>query len=280
MTPSRAAMLGLAGLASLASCGGSEAIDGPPITDEYVRLVTADWTLQPGQEGYICSTRTLDEEVYAGTLRPLAPPGTHHTVIALGTPNGPDRPAFPCGPEFGDFWASGVGSGELVLPDGVGLLAPAGRQLRLSLHLLNATDAPLSGTSGLEIRRLDPSRVVHEASVSFHGPFTFAIPPGGAPYSTTHRASLEGKTLVAIFPHMHQLGRHFRARIVGSAGETMLWDDDFQFESQEVAPLPSIPVRPADQLEATCTWVNTSSDTVRWGDSSNAEMCFSILMSY
>ncbi len=277
MSPSRAAMLGLA---ALASCGGGDALDGPPITDEYVPLVTADWTLPPGQEGYLCATRTLAEDVYAGTLRPLAPPGTHHTVIALGSPDGPDRPAFPCGPELGDFWASGVGSGELVLPDGVGLLAPAGLQLRLSLHLFNATDAPLSGTSGLEIRRLDPSGVMHEASVSYHGPFTFAIPPDGAPYSASNRASLGDRTLVAIFPHMHQLGRHFRSRLVGAGGETVLWDDDFQFESQEVAPLPSIPVRAGDQLETTCTWVNTTGSTVRWGDSSLAEMCFSILMSY
>src|SRR6185503_2441931 len=172
---------------------------------------------------------------YAGALRPIGPPGTHHTVVMLTPSEGPDR-TFQCGPEFGDFWASGLGTGELVLPDGVGLLAPAGHQLRLSLHLFNATDAPISGTSGLEARLLPPSSVVHEARVTYHGPYAFSIPPDGMPYSTTNQIPLGEKTLVGIFPHMHQLGRHFRARIVGAGGETMLWDDDFQFESQGIAP--------------------------------------------
>jgi hypothetical protein len=272
----RAAVLGLAALAACGSDPGE-----PPVTGEYVPLVSAEWTLQPGQEDYICSTRTLTQDVYAGALRPIGPPGTHHTVVALvPTPEGPDRPAFRCAPEFGEFWASGLGTGELVLPDGVGLLAPAGSQLRLSLHLFNATDAPLSGTSGLEARLLPPSSVVHEAQVTYHGPFSFSIPPDGAPYTAGNQVPLGEKTLVGIFPHMHQLGRHFRARIVGAGGETPLWDGDFQFESQEIAPLPSVRVRAGDQLETTCTWVNTTGDLVRWGDSSNAEMCFSILVGY
>jgi len=264
---------------ALAGCGGGEP-GGPPITDAYVPLVTADWTLGAGREEYLCATRTLDHDVYVGALRPLGPPGTHHTVVSLGTSDGADREAFPCGPEFGEFWASGLGTGELVLPEGVGLLAPAGFQLRLSLHLFNATDAPLSGRSGLEVRRLEPSRVVHEARVTYHGPLAFSIPPDGVPYSATHQVALGDRTLVALFPHMHQLGRHFRARILSAGGATTLWDDDYQFESQELAPLPSVAVGAGDQLETTCTWINTTGRTITWGDSSNAEMCFSIVMSY
>ena len=275
MSPARAIAL----LGALAGCGTDPPAD-PPITDEYIPLITADWTLPSGREAYVCSTRTLTQDTYAGSLRPIGPPGTHHTVITLGPPDGPDRDSFWCGPEFGDFWTSGLGTGEIVLPDGVALLAPAGLQLRLSLHLFNAGDAPLSGTSGLEIRRLPPSRVVHEAHVTSHGPYAFSIPPDGLPHTAMHQTSLGDRTLVALFPHMHQLGRHFRARILTAGGATTLWDDDYQFESQELAPLPSVAVHAGDQLETACTWVNTTSAPVTWGDSSRAEMCFSILMSY
>ena len=42
----------------------------------------------------------------------------------------------------------------------------------------------------------------------------------------------------------------------------MLWDDDYQFESQEFAPLPEVAaVQSGDVLETSCT------------------MCFTILMS-
>lgn len=270
----------LAAFAALAACGSDGGTPGDAPSGEYVRLITADWMIPPGSERYICATKTLTEDVHAVALRPIGPPGTHHTVISIGPSDGNDRPSFPCGPEFGDFWASGAGTGELVLPDGVGLLAPAGQQLRLSLHLFNASDEVMMGTSGLEVRRVDRSRVMHEARVSFHGPFSFTIPPDGAPYTAANMTSLGERTLVAIFPHMHQLGRHFRARIVGAGGTTMLWDEDYQFESQEFAPLPSVAVRAGDQLETECTWVNTTGSPVGWGDSSNAEMCFTILMSY
>jgi hypothetical protein len=71
MPPTRAAAL----VAALAGCGDTGP-DGTPITDEYVRLIGADWTLAAGREDYVCATRTLTE--------------------------------------FGDFWASGLGTGELV----------------------------------------------------------------------------------------------------------------------------------------------------------------------
>ncbi len=41
----------------------------------------------------------------------------------------------------------------------------------------------------------------------------------------------------------------------------MLWDDDYQFESQEFAPLPEVAVQSGDVLGTSCT------------------MCFTVLMS-
>lgn len=289
----------LATVIALVACGGDDdgavdasdpaapdgsVHDAAPRSDAaagFIPLVTADWTLESGTEGYVCATKTITEDVYAGVLRPIAPFGTHHTVIGLTTPTGPDNPSFPCGPEFGEFWASGVGTDELVLPEGVGLLAPAGQQLRLSLHLFNASDDPLSGTSGVEVLPLDPADVVHTARVDYHGPLGFEIPDNGMPTTVTEETTLGGGTLVAIFPHMHQLGTHFRAVLRRSSGApTVLWDEDFQFESQEFAPLGEVPVQAGDVLETSCTWINGTKDPVGWGQSSTAEMCFTILMSY
>ena len=247
--------------------------------NDWVPLITANWTLPPNSEMYICATRTMTQDVYSHALRPIAPLGTHHTVIAIDDPSGPDNPSFPCSPEFGAFWASGYGTGPLTLPDGVALLAPQGKQLRLSLHLFNASDQPLSGTSGLETQRMSAADVVHTAGVTYQGPVTFAIPGNNQPYTATHTVSIGNRTLVAIFPHMHQLGVHFRARILGGT-TTTLWDDDYQFESQEFAPLASVPITSGQDLETQCTWRNNTGSTVYWGDSSTAEMCFTILMSY
>jgi hypothetical protein len=200
--------------------------------------------------------------------------------VDIGSPIGPDDPSFPCGPEFGEFYASGVGTGELVLPDGVALLASAGQQLRVSLHLFNATSDDLSGISGLEVIPVDPSEVEHTASLSYNGPMGFNI-GAGEEETVVHETTLGAQTLVGIFPHMHQLGTAFRAVLRRSGGETIvLWDDEYQFESQEFAPLAEIEVQAGDVLETSCTWRNTTTADVGWGTSSEAEMCYSILMSY
>ena len=260
--------------------------DADPTTPDaavgFETLISAAWTLGPGVEKTYCATRTMTEDVYVGTMRPIAPLGTHHTVIELlDTPAGPDNPGYDCPQEFGQFWASGAGTPELQLPAGVGLLAPAGSQLRLSLHLFNASDGTISGTSGLDVKRMDPSDVVHTASVDYHGPFTFAIPGNGQPYSASQNTTLSAGHIVAIFPHMHQLGTHFRATLQhGSDPVQVLWDEDYQFLSQEFSPLPEVAVQAGDVLRTTCTWENGTGSTVYWGESSTSEMCFSILMSY
>jgi len=259
--------------------------DGPSpdsgVDGDYVPLVTATWSLASGQsDTYICGTATLTEDVYARALRPIAPLGTHHTTVDMNLASGPDDPSFPCGPEFGEFYASGVGTGELVLPEGVALLAPAGQQLRVSLHLFNATSEDLSGLSGLEVIPVDQSEVKHTASLSYNGPMGFNI-GAGEEETVVHETTLGAQTLVGIFPHMHQLGTEFRAVLRRSGGESIvLYDDDYQFESQEFIALAEIEVQSGDVLETSCTWVNTTKFPVGWGTSSEAEMCYSILMSY
>ena len=134
-----------------ASAPGSPDAGPPPPADGYVTLIKADWSLAAGDEGYICATRTLPEDMYIGAIRPIAPLGTHHTVVDLKDAFGPDNPGSPCGPSFGKFYASGVGTQALILPDGVGLVARKGKQVNINLHLFNASDHAISGTSGVEV---------------------------------------------------------------------------------------------------------------------------------
>jgi hypothetical protein len=294
----------IAAMLLLAACGGDKAGTEPPDPSgnggaggnsgsggaggssvhppgDWVPLITADWTLSPGQEGYICATKTITETLHIGAIRPLAPLGTHHTVVGIGAASGPDDPGSPCGPSFGQFYAAGIGTGELTLPAGVGLVAEAGQQLHLNLHIYNVQPQDLSGTSGVEVVLLDPSEVQHEASIAFYGPYTFQIPGTPDPYTYTDEVQIgSGQTLIAIFPHMHRLGSHFSAEIVRNNSTITLWDEAFQFESQEFAAIPPVIVEQGDVLRTTCTWVNTTAEPVYWGDSSDSEMCFTVLMSY
>ena len=223
--------------------GDPDAAPQPPPPGSYVPLIKADWSLVGGQEGYVCATRTLPEDMYVGAIRPIAPLGTHHTVVSINdTPEGADNPGFSCGPEFGRFYASGVGTAELVLPEGVGLIAKKGQQVRINLHLFNASDQTLTGTSGVEVKVLDPSKVEHEARIRFYGPLGFQIPNDPAPFEVSEtEAGAAGSTVFAIFPHMHQIGTHFRAEIMrGGSSASMLWDKSYEFEAQEFTAIPQV----------------------------------------
>jgi Copper type II ascorbate-dependent monooxygenase, C-terminal domain len=283
----------LSGILLVAACGDDQAApsgpdgggDPPPdaavVPGAWVPLIEANWNLSAGDEGYICATRTLPEDLYVGAIRPIAPTGTHHTVVSLRNPDGPDDPGSPCGPGFGMFYASGVGTQALVLPDGVGLVARKGQQVWINLHLFNASDQAIAGTSGVEVLLLDPAKVQHEASISFHGPLSFRIPASGSPVDVVNDEFLPaGRTIFAIFPHMHQIGSHFRAEIVRGGAPVTLWNDDYQFESQEFQRIPEVVTQAGDAIKTTCTFVNSTGHDVGFGDSSTAEMCFSIIMSY
>src|SRR5688572_24302472 len=121
--------------------GGNDAEGGGGSNLAWQTLMTAEWTLEPGEE--ITSdlhTFILDRDMYVGAIRPIAPKGTHHTVLANGQAI------------MGNIiYASGVGTNPLEFPSGVGLKLEAGDELVLQLHLFNTSFEPLSGVSGIEV---------------------------------------------------------------------------------------------------------------------------------
>src|SRR4029077_10659038 len=46
---------------------------GPLPIGVYVPLVSAHWSLAPGEEGYVCATKTLTQDVYVSAIRPVSP---------------------------------------------------------------------------------------------------------------------------------------------------------------------------------------------------------------
>jgi hypothetical protein len=258
----------------------SDDVDATP-PSAYQTLIEASWSLQPGDEGYFCATRTLDEDLYVSAIRPVAPDGTHHTVVSIEPPDGPDNPGFDCGVEFGQFYASGVGTGPLVLPEGVGLIAQKGQQVRLNLHLYNAGDNVLTGRSGIEIIAMAKADVVHEARIGIAGPMQLTIPGTGEPVEIAgEQPAQAGRTAVALFPHMHQTGTHFKTEVLRGEQVLTLWDREYQFESQEFELIEPFTFQAGDMVRTTCTYVNTTGNTIHWGDSSDAEMCFTVFMQY
>jgi hypothetical protein len=293
----RAPRLVVGALALLAAACGEDppeqvgsADAAPPAPDaagdaappEWQSLVTAAWNLEANTEGYFCGSRTVTEDIYVGAVRANDPLGTHHAVVSVGAPSSPDTPGVMCGVGFGGFFASGVGTPELVLPPGIALVVRAGQQVVLNTHVFNPGDTPLSGLSGVEVQGREAGEVEHIARMDMFGPLGFSIPSSGMPYTLEYeQAAQVGRTAFGLYPHMHQLGTHFKLEVVRGAETLTLWDGDFDFETQASFQLiePFVFVE-GDQLRVPCTWVNTTGTNIEWGPSFAAEMCYAMLMSY
>jgi hypothetical protein len=295
----RPAALALALALPAAACGGASSGDDAPtvdaavdvdadvIPDGWQKLLEGDWTLPAGREDYYCVYATVPRDLYVKAFRPLIPEGTHHTVLTRYTGNHADG-IVPC--DVGTngqsmIYGSGVGSPDFVFPAGVGLHLTAGTRLLLNLHLYNASDAPISGRSGTLFQEATADEIDHVGEIVLAGPTVgLTVPTGTSTQSGTCNISSitdEPVQVFALSQHMHKLGRRLKSVIRRGQQEIVLQDVPYDFEQQTFQLVqPTVELRPGDVLTTYCTYDNTTGSTVRFGDSSDDEMCFTDLFYY
>ena len=262
------------------SCGGETERLKEPTAETWSRLAEGSWTLDPGAEDpRWCKKIVLQEDVYVSAIRPVHPPGTHHTTLSLATDDGK---ATCVGSMFstGLIYAAGAGTGDLRMPKGVAMKLPAGQALLLNLHIYNASAAPLAGTSGIDVVRVKPEEVTSEAGLLISGPTNFELPPGQQT-KLSHTCALAGdQTMFTLFPHMHQLGVHIKTTVTLGGKQMVLHDGEYEFEEQYLLSVGPLSARAGDSITTECTYQNTGPTAVKFGESSDTEMCFSILYRY
>lgn len=271
-----------------AACGG-ESTDPTPdaaIGSSFQTLITSSWSLQPGTELYQCATVTVPRDMYITELRPMIPIGTHHTVMSIGTVRGPDNAGYECSNpfEFGGrfIYGTGVGSKPFQYPEGVALKLSAGQQVHINLHLFNTGDAVLSGTSGVEVRETEASKVQNQARMELNGPTDTLNIPTGVSTQTGTCTALSEINVVSFQPHMHQLGTHLTYTVTPTVGEAYkLYDQDYTFDGQEHVMFDPIrTLHKGDVLKIECSYNNTTGSAVGFGESTKDEMCFAGMTIY
>jgi hypothetical protein len=269
-----------AALASCAwGCGNSPDKQSAPTQahiDEWQTLLSGDWTIPPGEEDYVCVRKTLTKDVYIRGVSALNPPGTHHTNLTIGDPSKPDG-TYPCTVVENlsvSIFGSGVGTDPVQFPEGIGMKLPAGSQLLLNLHLFNVGETEMSGTSGTKILPIAEKAIEHLAEDNPAVKLDLDILPNQETTATGSYAVPDDSTLFAVLPHMHQLGTHSKVVAHSSLdGDRVLHDQPYSFDSQLYYPVDSIRMAEGDTIEYECTWMNTTSRTIHFGQSSLDEMC-------
>ena len=267
------------------ACGGSGEGDDAP--SDWTPLIGRSWSVPSGTlDEYRCVRIEIPETIFVTGFRSVAPPGSHHAVLTR-TRSSTQLGEYDCSVGALDLemlYASGIGTDDLQFPEGVAVRLTAGHYLNLNLHVFNAGDTDLSGTSGVEVKTIPESAVVNEAEMIFAGTTDIAIPPDNQPYTTSGGCTVGlDYSVVALWPHMHQYGVHQKYEItrVGTTAPTAIIDAPFSFESQGYFPQATpLELHQGDRIRTTCTYINDGADWVSFGDSSNAEMCFTGMYRY
>jgi hypothetical protein len=261
-------------LSCFACSDGSE--DSKIPAASWSRLVEGTWTLGPGEESErLCFKKVLTEDVYISAIRPVHPLGTHHTILTMG--EGDCTAAVV----NGLVYAAAVGTQGLTLPPGVAIKLPAGETLNLGLHIYNVGQKVIHGTSAIEIVTMKPEDVEFESETVLAGPLTLAIPPRRTTTIQHDCPVTTDTTVYALFPHMHRLGTHIKTVFERGGTPSFVRDEPFDFEEQIQIPLDPAPkLFAGDTVHTECTFQNDTDELVQLGESTDTEMCFSVLFRY
>ncbi|GAC1579145.1 MAG: hypothetical protein NVS3B20_10160 [Polyangiales bacterium] len=270
------------GLAAL-SCSGSKS--EPAATDfSKLALSTGEFDVPRG-DSFECfyTDQVTPRELGVQGATGSQETGGHHLVIYYTDVSRPPQ-HHKCEDAEMVNWhqVAGVG-GEpgntdtvIGLPSGFAQKVPAGKQLVMQAHYINA-GPPKKVTDHATLNMLEPSQVKQYANDIFHSNAEWTI-PAKAPFevSSTCRVG-EDVQMLLILGHLHEQGKHFKLERLDDAGKTadVLYDHDWSPSYSSHPPIarwtPENPllIKKGTRLRQTCTWNNATDQALTFP----REMC-------
>jgi hypothetical protein len=269
-------------MAVATGCGGSDDADGtePGPDPNVISLKTGTYHLESGEEKYMCYTMNLpaDRELSIYEIEPVYGKGVHHTFFAW-TLIPEEQAEFECPVLFETTWIplylGGVGTDPLRLPEGTGFKMEAGRQMLVQLHLQNTTFEPMEDTTTINIHAIDDDPSIIPAGIFGMDNRVIDVAPNAKGVTTSMECeATRDMEVFASLPHMHKAGRHIELSRQGDAEP--LYSETWSFDDQPMIPLKTT-IKKGDMLDLSCTFDNNNDTAIGYGESSDNEMCASVL---
>lgn len=178
------------------------------------------------------------------------------------------------------------GTGVTRFPGSTGISLYAGDVLIMQVHYnLSQTTAVPDQT---EVKlQYSTNPVANHAQMFPLVDNDFAIPPNAMGYSRTVGFELPvPATIWGLVPHMHTKGASVKVEMLPPKGKTggtntclvdiPKWDFQWQ-QFYFYTSRTGIPLEANSELRLTCTWNNPTAKTVRWGESTDDEMCLAFI---
>jgi hypothetical protein len=183
-------------------------------------------------------------------------------------------------------WA--VGGCNVTFPADMGVKLPNTGKIMIQWHHYNSTGAPVQDATAVQFCVVPESQRKNIGGLTFLGTENFnglaGMPAGKESKFSGTCLNDSGKpiTIVGWNPHMHLLGTRMNSTVVRAAGGTEVpFDHSFLFDHQVNYMLKQgYVLQPGDKITSTCTFNNTTTAPVAFGQSTQQEMCYQFTFSY
>jgi hypothetical protein len=231
---------------TLAGCAAPTA-DG----QEESSLITLSWAAEPGEQAQHCARLRVDERIDITAIEALTPQGTQRLTVWYADASD----AFDGCPDVDARGLLFDGLDPLELPSAVALRVPAGKELWLRADIVNDTQAPLHGTSGIWLDTTGDANVIADVvslSADIAGGDACKMP--------------EDTFLFAVAPDVvsdaHML---LTAHSSFAGGDVMLFDDGATVGARALAQ--PVALRAGESVEASCVSASGVFSSAAVGDS-------------
>jgi hypothetical protein len=260
-----------------------------PPADSY-SLIWGPVTVQPGEESTQCVTLNLGNvpAVHIGQIHNQLTGGSHHLIVYRTGED--EKPLAPCNPFAGTLSSDGTTplmitqrhDETLTLPNGVAFTLGAQQHIRLEMHYINTTDAPLDVKGTSTFIPMSDAAFQQEADFLFIGNPAINIPAGQSktvgPVFFQPPAVLAQANFFALTGHTHKFGTN--VLIATATGDTDTGTPVYDHDNWQWSEPDTTYFTPAFQLPSSggfrfsCDYTNTGTTAVGFGESANDEMCF------
>jgi hypothetical protein len=219
----------------------------------------------------------------------------HHwlafSVTSKGQPAGTVQPnvsgtTLGQGAELIGGWA--VGGCNIVFPKDMGVKLADTGQIMVQWHHYNSSGAPAQDGSSVQFCTVPASARANIGGITWLGTENFnglaGMPPGQVSKFSSTCTNNSGKpiSIVGYFPHMHLLGTEMTSVVTHTSGmQETVFDHPFQFDHQVnyILGTPYV-LQPGEKITSTCTFNNTTTAPVAFGQSTMQEMCYQFTFAY
>jgi hypothetical protein len=254
----------------------------PPASQGF-QLAMPPLDLPPSSDNEICTwtDHIIDGELRVKEIAGFQTGGGHHLVLYSTSSHQPPGTQRRCSDEdmvtlrlIAAVAGEGASGSVNRAPSDLVYSVPAGSQLVVNHHYINATAAPRHARSAVNLLVAGAGEATRPSGAVAFTDTSLMLPMGAASLDI-HCKIPRPLRVWSLVPHMHEQGSHIIVELQHGGARTTLsdvqWEPGYMFHPPEMRRDPDAPLmlEADDELSVHCEWMNDTGAPLPFG----REMC-------